>query len=398
LVCASPSPLRAATNQPLTADRLRAHLGRLGGTPFHLDSLDNHLDGALHLPLSELNRLRRESVAQLEARRASPPRWTLTPPAAPHAPPTSNPASASAAAPATQPVEARLTVLIRSLPQLEAALNGNVRTVYCEFEDLRQYREALALTRHRTSQPRVDLFVAPPRITKPGEEALLRQIRSVGADGFLVRNPDHLAWGREVRCVGDYSLNVANPLAAAYFIQRFGLERLTIAYDLNNTQLEALLEASPPEGFEITLHQHMPMFHMDHCVFCAFLSTGTNHTDCGRPCDHYSVRLRDRVGSEHPVKADAGCRNTVYNARAQTGAEYADRFLRLGARDFRIEFLDESPEEVALTLECYRRLLRGEITGGQLWRQLRLQHQLGVTRGSLDSARRPITVLADPPP
>jgi len=395
---ASPSPLRAATNQPLTADRLRAHLGRLGGTPFHLDSLDNHLDGALHLPLSELNRLRRESVAQLEARRASPPRWTLTPPAAPHAPPTSNPASASAAAPATQPVEARLTVLIRSLPQLEAALNGNVRTVYCEFEDLRQYREALALTRHRTSQPRVDLFVAPPRITKPGEEALLRQIRSVGADGFLVRNPDHLAWGREVRCVGDYSLNVANPLAAAYFIQRFGLERLTIAYDLNNTQLEALLEASPPEGFEITLHQHMPMFHMDHCVFCAFLSTGTNHTDCGRPCDHYSVRLRDRVGSEHPVKADAGCRNTVYNARAQTGAEYADRFLRLGARDFRIEFLDESPEEVALTLECYRRLLRGEITGGQLWRQLRLQHQLGVTRGSLDSARRPITVLADPPP
>jgi putative protease len=27
------------------------------------------------------------------------------------------------------------------------------------------------------------------------------------------------------------------------------------------------------------------MFHMEHCVFCAFLSTGKDYRDCGRPCD-----------------------------------------------------------------------------------------------------------------
>ncbi len=83
----------------------------------------------------------------------------------------------------------------------------------------------------------------------------------------------------------------------------------------------------------------------------------------------------------------------MFNALAQTGAEYVARFQALGARLFRIEFLDESPEVVARTIGMYRRLLAGEIGGAALVRELKLQHQLGVTRGSLDKGERPTTVL-----
>jgi len=183
--------------------------------------------------------------------------------------------------------------------------------------------------------------------------------------------------------VGDYSLNIANRLAAEYFKNRFGLERVTASYDLNFTQLEALLKAVPPEWFEVTIHQHMPMFHMEHCLFCAFLSKGTDYTNCGRPCDKHDVKLRDRVGAEHPVKADLGCRNTVFNALAQTGAEYVSRMVELGLRYFRLEFLNETPEQVAQTIHRYKQLLLGEITGSQLWRELKLFNQLGVTRGQI---------------
>ena len=88
------------------------------------------------------------------------------------------------------------------------------------------------------------------------------------------------------------------------------------------------------------------------------------------------------VGAEHPIKADVGCRNTVYNARAQTGAEHVSRLLAMGLRHFRLEFLNETPEQVARTISSYRRLLAGEITGSELWRELKLLNQLGVTRGS----------------
>ena len=169
---------------------------------------------------------------------------------------------------------------------------------------------------------------------------------------------------------------------------RFGLERLTASYDLNITQLEALLRAAPPWWFEVTIHQHMPMFHMEHCVFCAFLSSGRDYRDCGRPCDSHRVALRDRVGAELPLRADAGCRNTVYNNRAQTGAEYVTRLRELGAARFRVEFINESAEETRTTLERYAQLLRGEVTGAGLWRELRLINQLGVTRGQMEAPAR----------
>jgi putative protease len=379
----STMPLIQAEKHPLTAERLREHLGRLGGTPFNLGELKNSLSGDVLLPVSELNRLRREAVRELEAQRAQPKRWRIECGVR-----SAECGITEAAASATIPHSAlrapHLIVLVRNLAQLDAALQCGVETLYCEFEDPKKYREAVARFRSSSVRaPQSECFVAPPRVFKMGEEWTLKQVRSSEADGYLIRNYDHLNFFANDRRIGDYSLNIANRLAADYFKTRFGLERVTASYDLNFTQLEALLLAAPPEWFEVTIHQHIPMFHMEHCVFCAFLSSGTDYTNCGRPCDKHDLKLRDRVGAEHPVKADAGCRNTVFNALAQTGADYVARMMALGVRHFRIEFLNETADQAAQTIARYRQLLRGEITGPQLWHELKLLNQLGVTRGQI---------------
>ncbi len=387
----SAMPLAKAEKIPLTEEKLRDQLGRLGGTPFKLGELKNFLSGEVLVPVSELNRLRRDAAAELEKLRAAPKRWTL------------NDSRGRGEESQTEevigqrlltssPTNPELIVLVRNLAQLEAALKCGVETVYCEFEDPKKYREAVttfhtargcSVYQSSAQNHQPGIFVAPPRITKMGEEWILNQVRSCNADGYLVRNHDHLKFFADTRRVGDFSLNVANRITADYFKNHFGLERITASYDLNATQLDALLQAAPPEWFEITIHQHMPMFHMEHCVFCAFLSKGKDYRDCGRPCDTHDVRLRDRVGAEHPLKADAGCRNTVFNSQAQTGAEFVERLLALGVRNFRVEFLNESPDEVVRTITKYRQLLRGEISGTQLWRELKLFNQLGVTRGQM---------------
>jgi putative protease len=376
--------LAMAEQQPLTTERLREQLGRLGGTPFKLGELKNAVEGEVILPLSELNQMRRDFVAELERQRSQPKRWRLSSSGSGVSGFESRSSSASNSKPETRNPE--LVVLVRSLPQLDASLRCGVQTIYCEFEDPKRYREAVTTVRCASGckSPEHEIWVAPPRITKPGEEWILKQVRSCDADGYLVRNYDHLKFFGDCRRRGDFSLNVANSITAEYFLERYGLESVTASYDLNFEQLSALLRGAPPEWFEITIHQHMPMFHMEHCVFCAFLSTGKDFRDCGRPCDNHEVKLRDRVGMEHPLKADAGCRNTLFNARAQTGAEYVSRMLELGARQFRLEFLNESPEQVGRTISMYRQLLRGEISGTQLWRELKLYNQLGVTRGQME--------------
>ncbi len=401
----SAMPLQHAERQPLTEQRLRQQFGRLGGTPFHLAGFTVHLEHPLILPLAELNRVRRDAVARLMAQRTRPRRWTLREVASPHRGAKGSPldtasaipgvidvppdgpsaawASPSTAANGAAAPRSHLIVLVRTDEQLDRVLAAGVETVYCEFEDPRRYREAVRKVRSASTGRGVEVFVAPPRIFKPGEDWILKQVRSAEPDGFLVRNYDHLEAFREARCIGDFSLNIANPLTAEYFRGNHRLERLTASYDLNADQLEALLLSAPAEWFEITLHQHMPMFHMEHCVFCAFLSSGKDFRDCGRPCDRHDVRLRDRVGAQHPVKADAGCRNTVFNARAQTGADHLPRFQAAGGRHFRIEFLTETGDDITRLINRYRELLQGRTTPEQLWREFRLIPQLGVTRGQL---------------
>jgi putative protease len=371
-------PLTAAHTRPLDQERLQDQLGRLGQTPFFLHRLQNHLQGDVMLPVKELNRLRRQAVEQLLQQRSQSHHWTLKSAAAVQDLLPAVPISEATQSP-------QLLVLVRTMDQLKAAQQAGIATLYCEFEDPRAYKQAVALVRDQPTTSAQTLWVAPPRITKPGEHWILEQVHSAGADGYLVRNYDQLqAWQGE-RCMGDFSLNVANPITASFFKQQ-GLERLTASYDLNIQQLESLLQSTPPHWFEITIHQHMPMFHMEHCVFCAFLSEGTDYTNCGRPCETHQVQLRDRVGMTHTLQADAGCRNTVFNGLAQTGAEYVDRLIHLGVRYFRIEFMQESAAEVTRTLECYQQLLRGEISGSRLWRELQLLSQLGVTRGPLEEA------------
>jgi putative protease len=171
-------------------------------------------------------------------------------------------------------------------------------------------------------------------------------------------------------------------VCAALFRDR-GLERLTISYDLTIEQVLALVRAVPAGWLELTLHQHMPMFHMEHCVFAAFMSKGSSFLDCGRPCEKHRVHLRDRVGIAHPLRADVGCRNTLFNAAAQTGAKFFDALWRAGLRHFRVELLEENAAETRTIVRAYRALLDGDARGADLWRELRATHQLGVTQGTL---------------
>jgi putative protease len=180
---------------------------------------------------------------------------------------------------------------------------------------------------------------------------------------------------------GDFSLNVANPLTAET-LKKKGLERLTISYDLSIEQVLDLLNGAPPEWFELTLHQHMPMFHMEHCAFAAFLSNGTDFTNCGRPCEKHRVHLRDRVGMAHPLKADVGCRNTLFNAVPQTGAQYFASLRQAGLGAFRVELLEENKAESLHALRTYYDLLAGKRNADDIWRELKAQSQLGVTRGT----------------
>ncbi len=378
---------KSAQKHPIHLDQLHAQLGRLGSTPYQLVEVRASIDGNPMVPLSVLGELRKKMVSLLDAERTKLPVRTIA---------CTEVAKRMLDAIGAEPVDQQnhgveLSVLCRSMVQLEQVLSAGERRIYAEFHDIREYRQAVALAHRHAAK----LHLCTLRIHKPGESGLFKALAKQGADGWLVRNLAALdyALANGIEAVGDFSLNVTNPLTAQWLIER-GLQRITPSYDLNRDQLTELVSALPPRWLEVVIHQHIPMFHMEHCVYCTVLSPGTNKSNCGRPCDRHDVKLRDRLGVEHVLHADVGCRNTLYNGVAQSGAEAVERLVRLGVRQFRIELLrDASADETLRLLKLYRELIDGKIDGATVWRSLKAENRVGVTRGTLEHPRNPLAIL-----
>ena len=339
----SPGALVAAQSRGLTLEAVREQLERLGTSAYELGAVELTVEGAPFVPVSLLNAVRRQAVEQLQQRQAERSEavinevtLTMTPRAAVGGPP-------------------QLHLLVRTPEQLEAAIALAPASITLDYLDLYGLRPSL----DRVLATGLTVRVATPRVLKPGEEKMAEFMRNLGVP-LLVRSAGLVEslQGR-ANMIGDFSLNAANSLTAAAFLE-MGLERITPTHDLNAEQVADLARRVGPEQIEAIAYQHLPVFHTEHCVFCRFLSTGTSYKDCGRPCETHQVAVRDQQGRAHPVLADAGCRNTIFGAEAQEAGAHLKRWREAGIRHFRLEFAHETGAQVtAIAGQFTQALLTG---------------------------------------
>jgi putative protease len=375
-----PSRSGAGLDRKLAEDKL----GAFGGTPFHLESLDlTGLAAGLHIPVSELKQVRRELVAQLDLELArnpySPPLERLCVPELQRELSAGNTESLGAP---------ELIPLCRTEEQLEAVIaSGFGAGAEVELDWMEMVGLTRAVQKARSAGLRVTL--ATVRVQKPGEEAYDRRVAGLRPEGVLARH-----WGALMHFArakneamqdaqglaihGDFSLNVTNSLTAHHLLG-LGLETVTASHDLNKAQLLDLLRNVPQGRVALTLHHHIPTFHNSHCVYAHLLSKGADYRTCGRPCEEHRIALRDYAGHEHPVVVDVSCRNTVFNALAQSAAPLVPQLLELGVRRFRVELVWEKSDEVVRTLSAYRKLLAGEISPAAALEAARVHERYGVT-------------------
>ena len=386
----SDTTLQEAKRHPLTQVMLAEQFGRLGGTPFMLQNVAATIEGNPMAPFSVLGILRKRLVLALEELVSVQPvrhrqsnidrslRKIL------------EAVSLGNKTESFNEVKPVLHVMVRTLTQLNTVLQLGEKNLLADFSDIRQYRSAVELAK----QENACLFIATPRIQKPSELGVFASLAKCEPSGVLVRNFSGLEYFRDrgIPVTADFSLNATNPLTVDFFKQQ-GVERIAVSYDCNRDQLIELTTAVPSGLLEVVIHQHMPMFHMEHCVFCAVLSPGTDKTNCGRPCDDHVVHLRDRIAVDHLLTADVGCRNTLFNAVPQSGAEVVTQLISKGVKHLRVEMLHQDEDETINVITIYRKLLIGEVSGNEVWNKLKAANRVGVTRGTLEERRNPLAIL-----
>ncbi len=365
----SPDALPIAQNRGLTEETLKEQFARLGNTPYELAALETDISGSLFAPASLLNRMRREAVDRLQEVQSHPPARAVHP-----VPNLRRESHLPASAPA------QLHVLVRNSEQLEAAISSGPDSITLDYLDLFGLRPSVA----RVKASGIQVRVASPRILKTSEARIVDFLASLDCP-ILIRDAGALSALRRKSTqplIGDFSLNAANTLTAEAYID-LGLTRLTPTHDLNAAQIAKLAATVGPERIEAIAYQHLPVFYTEHCVFCRFLSTGTTYRDCGRPCEHHRVALRDSQGRAHPVIADVGCRNTVFGAEAQQASAHVDNWRSAGISHFRLEFVAESAPQVEKVTAAFQAYLSKRSSAGELHAQLSRLAPEGVTEGSL---------------
>lgn len=355
---------KAATSPENAAEEL----GALGATAFRLQEFTLHSDGA-YLSQKELKNLRRLMVEAMSAARVKVPHPVMG-------------FVANVDSSPSQSSQARLNILLREKAQVEDFLAHKLDdeilgVVILDFEFGRDYADSVQLLKDAG----VPVGIATTRVMKPNELNNLRAIERLNPDAILVRNLGALEYfrGKGPRLLGDFSLNGSNHLTVEYLLSK-GLESVCASYDLNQVQLQELMSATAGEALEINLHQYMPEFHMEHCVFAAFMSKGSSFRDCGKPCEKHKVELKDAYGNMHFLKADQECRNTMFRATAQSAALLVEN---APGRLWRFEALYERGDELISKIRAHLDLVGGRADAHVTAELVGSLGKYGVSAGTL---------------
>ena len=376
----SVSDLQQAKSSVLNVEGLKKDLGSLGHTCFVLEDLSAQLEGDLFLNQKELKNIKRSIVDSLYEKRVSMKKLDIK---ACMLPKSINSAK----------VGARLNILLRDKDQFDwfceyfksTSYKDLIGDVILDFEFGKDYEPSVKKARENG----ISIYIATTRILKPFEYHNLRQIIRCNPDGVVVRNLGAINFLQKeaphLKLKGDFSLNATNSVTVDYLISK-GLESICAGHDLNQIQLQKLLENTDANKLEITVHQYMPEFHMEHCIFAAFLSKGSSFKDCGKPCEKHQVEMVDMYGNHHFLKADQECRNTMFMASPQAATSLIPDWLNLGVGLYRFESLFESKEDLISKIDAYLQVLSGKLSPSESFKKLNLIEKFGVNTGQLTFA------------
>lgn len=369
--------LVVADNNPTKLEDIKTELGALSATVYKLARFEFALAEKYFIHQKELKEIRRKFVENLNQKRIFRlPReinsfefhWQKKPALA-------NP---------------KLNVVLRSIEQVEnfitfiSSVRDVINVVILDFEFGVDYRPSVLMLK----AVNVKVGIATTRILKPKEYYNFKIIDLANPDVILIRNLGALYYFNtnfpgKYELIGDFSLNASNSFTYEYLLTK-NLTSICASYDINFDRLEKLLLHTDSSKVEVTIHQYMPSFHMEHCVFAAFLSKGHSYKDCGKPCEKHHVELKDQFGNYHFIKADQECRNTMYNAVPQSAAKKIKTLRNLGVSFYRFEALDENKEDLEFKINLYADLLRtnSDEEDLELFKKIKTIEKYGMGEGT----------------
>jgi len=332
----------AARTRPAQEQELRRNLGRTGDTLFTPGDITIETRDAF-VPVSEINRIRREALAALEEKRAEA--FGPGPGAEGDLPAAELPAA-----------ELPKMAIVRTGEQAEVARRHGCRIIW----DPEDWRED-ALRALLTEMPEGDWLQIPRVCTENTLQMIYaateKHREKLG--GVVLGSIGQLGIRWPVAFGAGSGIPVMNRQAAAFLLEA-GCAFVTASVELTGKELEMLTAGGAP--IAVTVFGRTQLMLLHHCPARTALGLTDGHRDC-RMCDTGAADalagnvLEDGMGHRFPLlraRMPEGCRIRLMNGLP---TEWTDR---KGIRNPMVEMTTETAEE---TENVLRALETGTRTG-----------------------------------
>ena len=361
-----------AQNKPLSEQRIREQLCKMGSTPFFVENLKINIDDGLVLPISDLNNIRRLAAQELEELIVSSYKRQVQ--------------SGYIKADTEKP-------LMRAEPLLSAIFYSESRGIELSRLDVDRlyipFNQLISKDRQRDVEEArsmgKEIYAAIPAITKGKWNGLVKNnIKKMEPiiDGFLCGSLSTLNILKQYQTVdstkvfGDYSLNVLNGRTLDQ-LKELGFSGAMLSYELNLRNIEQL---DIPDGFlvEVGVYGKLPVMTSEYCPIGS-VCAGRSPEGCSAICRVGTYHLKDRMGARFPVTGDPiDCRSTIYNANTLFAPEAISKLAKGNIDYLRLSFVDESAEEIYNVINVHRQLINGKQADTDTIEEIRAR---GTTKG-----------------
>lgn len=318
-----PQPLAAKT-APLTVEALNERLAKTGNTFFAVSDCSLAVDDGLMLPMSAINRMRRDVLEALKQKLAE----------------------------SNTPVRSEDTV--PSDIGIKQKRLHKPQTAVARFEGYMPTAKLLETALSVCDRVDVPLWLPLPKIADASKISLVLPRAIFDRDTEDIKKLIARAYARGIRQLtvpnlgmlslcdgfvvhGDYTLNVTNSATASRLLL-LGFDTVTVSPEVIPGVITDTTDSA-----EYIVYGNAPLMHTEACII-------SNVSPCKDGACH-SV-LKDKTGAEFPIMREYGHRNTVYNSVPTYLLDKRDNLK--GVSSSVLMFTVESEKEVCDILEAYQ--------------------------------------------
>lgn len=314
-----------AEKHPADEESVKKQLNRLGGSGYILGELEITLDKGLMLPASELNKLRREVIEQLDAQGAKESTSFFDDDY------TKEDFLAEAEDYlATIPpqvlgyTKSKLSVEVSDLAALKAAAEAGGDALIAKWHNFRGKKgftpDDIAEAVRFCHENNKEILVSFANIHQGSESEVLKKrmlwAKNVGADGVYVADMGGFYLAKELKIENiavDYLFNTYNDPSVAFLVNE-GADRICLSPEMNLAQIKEMSYLGNVP-LECIIHGNFPLMISNYCAIGAVAAASGKVPCQDKACLNASYALKDRMNCEFPLLTDENCRMYIYNSK-----------------------------------------------------------------------------------